>query len=353
MNLDLSPRAAPADLDHSIEQAVAFLSASQLPGGEFKTYISTDEQPWQFDSSPFTTSFVLYALGFVQTAQARAMIERGVEFLLGQMEPGGVWRYWTKQHPRHFWLPPDLDDTSCISFILTKYGIPLPPNRALLLANRNPQGLFYTWLVLRTDSPHNWRQWRVVLRYLARFPSRTYNALWQSKTMSQDDLDSTVNANVLLYLGQDAETRPVVEYLVEVIRAQREGSSDLWYLHPFCLYYLLSRAYANGVTGLGTIQPEVCGRVLDGMSEAGVFENELVTACAICTLLNFDGAVSRLKNAVTDLQGRQQANGAWRRVPIWGGSKKRSVYGSEEMTTALCLEALARYRARVNGTMRE
>ncbi|HEU0076789.1 MAG TPA: hypothetical protein VFQ76_04015 [Longimicrobiaceae bacterium] len=54
-------------VDAAAERGVAFLHRSQLPSGEFRSYLSTDhelERDRVFDSSPFPSALIAYSLGF-------------------------------------------------------------------------------------------------------------------------------------------------------------------------------------------------------------------------------------------------------------------------------------------------
>jgi hypothetical protein len=71
----------------------------------------------------------------------------------------------------------------------------------------------------------------------------------------------------------------------------------------------------------------------------GSFGDELATACAVCSLINFGYKdFTRLRHAARYLEEQQSANGSWRRVAIF--CQPGRYYGSEELTTSLCLEAL-------------
>src|SRR5947209_7289370 len=131
------------DITDAIRSAVDFLYHSQTPSGEFKVFRSTSptlEEDCVLDSSPFPTALIAYCLSFLASARAKEMRVRAVQFLRSEMEPGGVWRYWTSRHPYHKNIPPDLDDTACVSLVLRQNNAPFIDNRGILLANRNRQG---------------------------------------------------------------------------------------------------------------------------------------------------------------------------------------------------------------------
>ena len=80
-------------------------------------------------------------------------------------------------------------------------------------------------------------------------------------------------------------------------------------------------------------------KVLLRSKDDGSFGDELATACALCSLVYFEYKdVTRLRDAARYLVEHQSANGSWRRVAMY--CQPGRYYGSEELTTALCLEAL-------------
>lgn len=223
-------------LESALVKALQFLSTNQLSTGEFQTFISNDpllqEKVW-YDSSPFATSIVLYGLCYAQNVTnintpegeqlsglAGRMRASGHSFLLSEMEHPGVWRYWTSQSGKR--ILPDLDDTCCISFLLREAGAGaiLRANRSVIVQNKNHEGLFCTWI---TNHPNN-------------------------------DIDSVVNANVLLYLGSCSETAELSEYLIQIVLQDKEEGTYWYYLDNLSLYYAISRAYWHGVTCLAPLR---------------------------------------------------------------------------------------------------
>ena len=338
-------------MNDRVEQAVSgglhFLFEQQLPDGEFPAYVSPDErmaQDCELDSTPFVTAMVVYSLGFVPGEKAQALKHKALRFLRAEMEGPGLWRYWTSKNPKHRLIPIDLDDTCCASFALAQNGEPFPSNVDILLANRNQQGLFYTWLLPRRRlllRPAAWwaMRWEILL-----FPLR--RQFWQLAEATPGDVDCVVNANTLLYLGENEMTRPVVEELRRCIVDQQEADCDKWYLKALSFYYMLSRAYFNGVVGVGPTRSAIVERLARVAHDDGGFGNALDTALAVCSLLNLDGPAPLIEAAIARLMAQQGDNGAWPSHPLyWGGPKKVYGWGSEALTTALCVEALAHYRA--------
>lgn len=337
-------------LDSGINRGLEFLSRSQLPSGEFRVLMSTDrslETNCVADSSPFATALISYSLGFAAPERAQEMLDRALGFFITEMEGRGLWRYWTRQHIYHSAIPPDLDDIACISYVLRKHGIDFPDNRGFVLANRNSKGLFYTWLTPRWPMPFNARYWAASFRQWLN-PIKSFY-FWKLNESGRHDVDCIVNANVLFYLDQLGEgeaARPVVDYLLEVLRQGNEDCCDKWHLNRFTFYYAVARNFDAGISGFAPAREETVNRILKAANADGsIGSNELETALAVCALLYWNCSAVKLKHAVKFLLERQQAGGDWpRAVLYYGGPKRYYGWGSEELTTGFCLEALLHYR---------
>jgi hypothetical protein len=335
------------ELDAGVERGLDFLERSQLPTGEFKVFMSTDgslEKDCVVDSSPFPTALVAYSLGFSGSDGAARMLGKALRFLLAEMEGPGLWRYWTRQHRYHSVIPPDLDDTACVSYVLRRHGVAAPPNRDLIFANRDPRGLFYTWLTPRWPPPPNARYLSAVLRQWLS-PVKLYY-FWKLNESAPHDVDCVVNANVLFYVGESEATRPVVEYLTDILRRGEEGCCDKWHLNRFMFHYVVSRNFDAGVAAFGSVREEAVERIVGAATGEGcIGGGVLETALAACALLSWRSTPPELGRAVRYLLAAQRAAGDWPRAALYyGGPKKYYGWGSEELTTGFCLEALLRYR---------
>lgn len=302
---------APAH--EAMHRGVAFLRRVQLPSGELPVLASGKPDP-----SVFPTAVMAHSLSFVP--QANDVRARALDFLAREMQPGGVWKHWPREHPQHPFLLPDLDDTACASAALAQAKRPVPDNRALLLKNRNRRGLFRTWL----------------LRY--RHPLAMY-AFFTRTSAKPFDVDAVVNANVLFYLGYIPE---VVDHLLDVLRESRERHCDKWYESPLVVWYFFARA-------LQRTSPEGLDRIRTKLSAARP-ANALEQALAACALVSCGGTPD-----VDALLAMQLESGAWPAAPVYHGGRARKRdgtfgephpdtphWGSEAWTTAFALEALAR-----------
>jgi hypothetical protein len=333
-------------IENSLSAGLHFLREHQLPSGEFKSYRSTDpkmREDCEFDSSPFPSAQIAFCLNFFPASTTGEMIRKVIHFFLDEMEGPGIWRYWTAQHHYHKNIPPDLDDVACVSIILQQHAVPFPDNRPLILANRNPQRLFYTWLAPRWSFPRNLSYGRVIMREALKPISLYY--FWKLNESKLNDIDGVVNANVLYYLGQSEATAPLIDYLVEIIESNREECCDKWHLSRFNVYYAISRNYYAGVKTLEKIRPEVIRRMTSAAHDDGrIGDNILETALAVCSLLNWNCDSPALHRGIRYLLNTQHSSGEWPIFPYYyGGPKRYFGWGSAELTTGFCLEALVRY----------
>lgn len=334
---------ASAAIERSLSRAIVFLQESQLAHGEFRTCAATNKAltvDCHPDSACFITALVLYAIGSSDDPRVPALIARGLDFLAAEMEGQGMWRYWSSRNARHNYLPPDLDDTCCISFLLKKYSRPLPANESLILGNRNAHGVFYTWLSASRTLPSKFVSKRV--REQIRQVSDPDVELVMSLSGTLGNIDCAVNANVLLYLGESSATQSAIDYVIETVLDDRVHARSTYYLHSLSLYYLVSRAFINRVSSLEKTRATIVRRLESAQANSGAFGNALSTALAACALLNFGEASSTVDRAVQSLLQAQNPDGSWARHAMFLGPAP--YYGSEELTTALGIEALTRYR---------
>jgi hypothetical protein len=341
-------------IDHALDRAIDFLVGNQLPTGQFKTYGGPEETlqtGYIVVDEVFTTSLVLYTLGFVRGDRVNWMNQKAVRFLLKEKMRPGVWRYWTgfyngkrraKLGWEDVWNPPDIEDTALISLALARNGVKFPRNRELILANRRADGLFYTWIVPRPQYPRNLAYWQVVLPQY--FIPRELDIYWKFSGARRDDIDGGINANVLLYLGERPETQAAIDFLIKVVREEREAECCKWYRRPMTIRYFISRAHFHGVKRLAVIKDEIVQRVEQSLTGADSFRSPLEVAMSISTWLNFQYQPPLLEPAVDYLLATQSVDGSWLRGTLYGRAGDYN-FGSEEITTGLCLEALARYRS--------
>jgi len=307
---DAKDKEADARIGTAIRRGVGFLHRRQMPHGEFRALrcASPDmARNCTWGSSHYATTYVVHALEFADDPRAAGMIRRAVGFIAKEMRPPGVWEYWGRRAGCS--IPPDVDDTAVAGFALRRHGRsgPLDRSARTILRNRRADGVFRTWF---------------------RPPG------------TPDDVDVVVNANAVLFLGERPETTAACAFLNRAIAERRESRASIWGLDILSCYYVISRAHANAAPSLVRSGRAIVRRTLARRRRDGSFGDDLATALAVCTLLNL-GYCDRgvLRSAALRLVLRQRAGGGWKRAAFFRGP---GFFGSEEITTAFCVEALSR-----------
>jgi hypothetical protein len=281
------------EINQSIGRGLDFLQGAQLDHGEFSTYGCEDHEMTlcEFDSSPFVTAQVLYSIKDIGDMRADRMAASGADFLISEKESVGIWRYWSSRNSKE--IEPDLDDTAVISYVVTQRQIPL--DNVNVFENNRKDELFMTWI-----------------------------------GVADNDVDCVVNANVLLYLGD--RYQGVCTYINDAI-AKGEGCST-YYPDQLALYYAVSRA--KNVSCLRENRDTVVRRIISQEPA-----DALQAALTANTLMNFGYKGRELDAAIESLVREQRSDGSWPRVQFYLGPAP--FYGSEELTTALSVEALNKY----------
>jgi hypothetical protein len=339
------PAASARTFRRAILRAVGFLRRRQLPHGEFVTLLGADRQfsSTAFESSPFTTSFVLYALAHVDRAVVGHIAAKGAAFLLSEMEFGGVWRYWSTRQHKHHRLPPDIDDTACISYALKSLGRSFPNNGWVFDCTRDPAGRFRTWILPNTRNRLNPWFWfaRAVGFCQARLRTRRLETpadedpRFRVMHIDLDDVDPVVNANVVLYLGERPDTLPAIDLIIDTV-LREPASWSLYYEDVLGLYYAVARAFRHSAPRLSAVREHIVSRIAERARDPESL-NPLQAAMAASALLTFEPGSEAAVRLVHRVLDTQRSDGGWDAYAFY------NVWGSEELTTALCLEVLARF----------
>ena len=354
---DLSPlpakRAVSSEqIDKAIHYGIEYLYQHQYPNGEFCTYISGDDPMTggcNPDSNVFPTAIIGHCLlPLSENPQVDEMLQKATSFLYDQMGWGASWNYYTRYHALRSLCPSDVDDTCYAAALLSARNINFPREAtvSLILDNRNSHGLFYTWFTLRFRWNKNRDYWRLVRSEL-KHPLRTI-IFWLKNECGRYDVDGVVNANALYFFGDSEITAPVIQFLLQIIADKKEDNCDKWYRNPVSVYYFISRNYRIGINKLKPCRQPIVERILAKAGKDGRLGNTVLdTALSLCTLLNFNYEGQAVDEAVWFLLNNQRKSGEWERWRLYGGPSMTVGWGSEELTTGFCLEALALYKTRL------
>ena len=273
--------------------------------------------PRHFERPPFISAFCVLALESCGEPKARAMCAATRAYLAGTMEYPGLWRYY-----RH--LPQDLDSSALCSLVIGNHPwILLERNVPAILANRDENGLFQTW-ILADDEPDVVSPFRI-------------------------EADPVVNANVIAYLGERPETGAALEWLEGLIIEDKLYGTSKWYPDTASIYYAITRALLRVPSALDRLRPVLADRILGLRDGKGEFGNILRVAQGMAALYNIGSLQSiDVEHQVETLLNSQREDGSWPELLAFGdqnlqwGVVGQIGHGSESVTSAFCVEALER-----------
>ncbi len=316
----VSPSTLAEAARESIRRGLAFLDTTVDENGAWhciRFNIADPGIPRHFERPAFVSAFGVLALEGCGEPRARALCARTRAYLADTMEYPGFWRYY-----RH--LPQDLDSTTLCSLVLASHPwIVLGRNVPGILANRDEQGRFMTW-VLAEDEPDVVSAFRI-------------------------EADPVVNANVIAYLGDHPETRAARAWLETLVTEGTLEGTSKWYPDTVAICYAITRAMVRTRPALDRLRPVLADRILALRDGKGEFGNILQTAQAVSALWNI-GSLERIdgRRQVERLVGSQREDGSWPELLAFGdqtlkwGVVGQIGHGSEAVTSAFCIEALGR-----------
>ena len=316
----LAPEALAKEGRESIRRGLQFLESTIEANGAWhciRFNIADPKVPRHFERPAFISALCVLALESSDEERARALCARTKAYLVETMEYPGLWRYY-----RH--LPQDLDSTALSSLVIGNHPwIALGRNLASILANRDEQGRFTTWVFAQGEPD-------VV-------PSLRIEA------------DPVVNANVIAYLGDRPETNSARAWLEALIAEDQLEGTSKWYPDQVTACYAIARALIRAQPTLDHLRPVLADRILALRDEQGGFGNVLRTAQAVSALHDV-GGLDRIDapRMVAELIGSQHADGSWPELLAFGdqalkwGVVGQFGHGSESVTSAFCIEALER-----------
>lgn len=324
-------------IDTAVRAGVSWLLDAQQPSGEIPSYASVllADPEWAPDRLNFVTALTSLALEHVDRPEVVALRARVSAYLLSEQERSGLWRYWARDAEMHGYTPPDADDTACCS--LAVGGAMQEANVRLLLANRDPAGRFYTWFLLRPEIFDPRYRWALRNERTPRVRARR-KELWANSEASPDDVDVTVNANVIRYLGPERAPSEAVEWVASVVEAGTEVENDHWYRSRTALYR--SVAAAQGLERFADLHNLMIDRISRDPGPVAL-RNDLERADGLRILRLLDAPGSVLRDHARSLLERQQPDGRWERsICYFGGPQESFGWASEALATATAIGAL-------------
>ncbi|MCZ7381422.1 MAG: hypothetical protein O8C64_07625 [Candidatus Methanoperedens sp.] len=314
-------------IDRSIENGVTYLHGSQLPSGEFPSYISyyPEMSPRQYISLVFDTAFIVHTLNLIDNENTEEMVDemksKAVAFLLDTKLSHGVWRFTGKNQTE---LIPDTDDSAMAFAALVESGVNISNETLDHMLNYTTQdGIFYTWI--------NSDEW-----FDSTNPYYDYYNI--------NVIDANTNANILYAYSLRNKTQSgIIRYLNNIAENRLFLNGTLFYHSPYSFTYFVTKDYSDG--GVRELEPSLVNirdYLLTTQKPDGSWGNDLDTALATVSLLNMGYEGQHLKKAINHILSSQRKDGSWDAYAfdIW----PPIYYGSQELTTSFSLEALIKYR---------
>ena len=304
----------------SIRRGLGFLESTIDENGAWhciRFNVADPNVPRHYERPAFISAYCVLALERCAEARARSICAAARSYLADAIEYPGFWRYY-----RH--LPQDLDSTTLCSLVIgTHPWILLGRNVPRILANRDQDGRFMTW-ILEGDEPDVVSRFRI-------------------------EADPVVNANVIAYLGDRPETRDAQRWLEALITEGNPAGSSKWYPDEIAIYYAIARAVTRVRPALDQLRPILAARVLGLRDDGGDFGNILQTAQAV-SVLHEAGCLEGIdaRRQVERIISSQREDGSWPELLAFGdqtlkwGAVGQIGHGSESVTTTFCIEALER-----------
>jgi hypothetical protein len=326
-------------LDAAMQKGVIFLHSQQLSYGEFDTKISSESSMENSNSSlassPYITTFILHSISFLKKSfLVSEIIDKSIKFLFEDMDKYGIWRFYPENNRKIIYrdgkfikfdmrIVPDLDDTACASYSLKSNHIYFPDNSELFYKYKTVEGTFQTWFI---DDEKLLRK----QDYIPPF----------------NNICCGVNANVLMYLGDNLNTKKTSNYINEVIIFDKELENSSYFPNVIILYYLISRAYSKGVYSLELSRDRINEKILYYLnSHQSFLDLDIVSVIfAIASLLNLNRFTGDLNKWIDMIIDYQNVDGSWPIASFFIDTNKNH-YGAQELSTAVALEAIAKFVA--------
>ena len=262
--------------------------------------------PAESKTPPFLTGLGVLALEVCDHSQAKDILSCSRDFLLSSMEYPGLWRW-----PPH---PLDLDSTAVCALALGPHSHPwmfFGRSIARMLSCRDDRGRFPLWT----------------------------GRLGAFGIPDDNDYDPVINANVVAYLGDRAETRPAQRWIESLIAEDRmSNATSTWYA-PMDLYYFVSRATCTGAPAFEDLKTILPARIVSAASGNAYRVAQAVSSLCV---LGDTTHVDFLRRCAETLIDMNQPDGGWPACEFTRAPDGVRIHLSRTLTTGNCIEALTR-----------
>lgn len=299
----------------SMDKATSFM----VQGLEDRKLLLTETSPKtafgddpSYVSSVYIPSYIVHSLGFVKTSgNISAVISEILDYLKGQMEANGTWRFFGKQDE---FPPPDFDDTCCALAALKENNVEVETDVWSLLSKfRGESGLYYTWI----DE-------------------------WMNKESSYH-IDGVVNTNILYFASVFKRKLPeIIKFIDLYSRVQEFYRFSIYSVSEYSPIYLISRAYGDGgITELDSAMLHITHYLTKHQRLDGSWGNPFDTILALASLANAKYAGNQIVRSIEYLLKSQEPSGGF---PSHAFFKDFTpvYYGSPYLTTAIFLETMSK-----------
>lgn len=354
-------------IDLAVKKAFQFIKSEQQESGIFfsvageslncsnellEDFSDGESKAWTYvdQHSVFPTLLIANALKHIKSCnESEEVLSRIDDFLLRERHKlFWVWNHFVPNHRLYKMNPYDIDSTVvALDYLQDRGKLPQKAkNRALnlLMDQINEHGLFYTFYTFRGSLNCSWRSWILFLREL-RAPLST-RVFWKIVEADRRDVDGVVNINVLHYLGRIAGSEKVIKYLRKELMEGNELQFDKWYKTTSVVYYFGSRLNHQKNAELEGVFSRWKQNLMEMVGSKEFSQlHDLDLALLTVSMINLDLDQKYVSPCIERLLEVQQSTGNWKKKAFYfGGPKKIMGWGSDALTTAVCIEALTKYR---------
>jgi cytochrome P450 len=295
----------------------------------YEIYPNTADSIWlEARESPFIHANVLLSLNKSGMDFNNPLLYHLRNTLKNFVEKGKLWRFWTLQDSINN-VPPDFDDMSVCSLVFEKeVNFRTPPKLFHLFQSK--EGSIHTWLYPKIKLAFHYPSifWKLLRE------KKSINNTLSSNLLDYKDHELGVIANVLTYLGSNANTSRMIQWSINSVRLRKIKGQ--FYDDELVVYYHLSRAYSYGIVEFQELKSEIITRLKEFDSKTKF--PELLLKYLILKNFQSELYLSETKLLILNVLGEKPD--AYQMHFKYFTSKDRNYYcGSPLLTAAWFLEA--------------